>query len=90
MLFRSAGKNVAGFDMRFLNTKIKNWGQISFLSRTLDPAVLYLDYKNDKELPDLKTCMDRANIGGEVSHTALEDALVVVKLLRHKLLKKTK
>ena len=85
-----AGKNVAGFDLRFLNTKIKNWGQICFLSRTFDPAVLYLDYKKDKELPDLKTCMIRAGISGEVAHTALEDATTVVQLIRHKLLKKAK
>lgn len=85
-----AGKNVAGFDLRFLKTKIKDWEQIFFLSRTFDPAVLYLDYKKDTELPDLKTCMERANIAGEVAHTALEDALTVVKLIRYKMIKKTK
>jgi DNA polymerase III epsilon subunit-like protein len=30
--------------------------------------------------------MERAGISGEVAHTALEDALVVVKLIRHKML----
>jgi DNA polymerase III epsilon subunit-like protein len=32
--------------------------------------------------------MVRAGLEGEVAHTALEDAVLVVKLLRHKLLNK--
>jgi hypothetical protein len=85
-----AGKNVAGFDLRFLNAKIKDWGQISMYQRVLDPAILYLDHQNDKVVPDMKTCMERAGISGEVAHTALEDALTVVRLLRYKLLGSTK
>ena len=34
----------------------------------------------DREPPNLKACMDRAVITGQVAHTAIEDALVVVKL----------
>lgn len=83
-----AGKNVASFDMQFLKAKIEKWWPISFFQRTIDPAILYWDAKRDEQLPDLKTCMERARIKGEVTHTALEDALVVVKLLRHKLLRK--
>lgn len=83
-----AGKNVASFDMQFLKAKIQKWYPISFYQRTIDPAILYWDAKRDQQLPDLKTCMERARIKGEVAHTALEDALVVVKLLRHKLLRK--
>jgi DNA polymerase III alpha subunit (gram-positive type) len=86
-----AGKNVASFDLQFLKTKITKWWPISFCQRTIDPAILYWDAKRDQQLPDMKTCMERARIKGEVAHTALEDALVVVKLLRHKLLRqKTK
>ena len=34
------------------------------------------------ELPDTKTCMQRASIAGEVTHTAVEDARVVALLIR--------
>lgn len=85
-----AGKNVAGFDLRFLKAKIKHWGPISLYQRVLDPAILYLDHRNDTAVPDMKTCMERAGISGEVAHTALEDALTVVRLLRYKLLGSTK
>jgi hypothetical protein len=82
-----AGKNVSSFDIPFLNAKMKDWGGIRFLNRSIDPAILYFDLENDDSLPDMKTCMQRAGIDGEVAHTAMEDALVVVKLLRNKFFK---
>ena len=36
----------------------------------------------DDKLPNSKTCYERAGIGGKVAHTALEDALAVVQLIR--------
>ena len=78
-------KNVASFDLPFLKAKIKDWGSVSWLARVLDPAVLYLDVAKDRSIPDMKTCMERAGLEGEVPHTALEDALIVLKLIRHKL-----
>jgi DNA polymerase III epsilon subunit-like protein len=83
-----AGKNLSSFDIPFLKSKIKDWGSIYFLNRSIDPAILYFDLENDNSLPDMKKCMERAGIAGEVAHTALEDALVVIKLLRHKLINK--
>ena len=80
-----AGKNAAGFDIPFLKEKISDWDGIYFRHRVLDPAILYYE-KGDETLPDTKKCMERAGISGEVAHTALEDALVVVKLIRHKML----
>lgn len=83
-----AGKNVSTFDLPFLNKKLKNkWGDIRILHRVMDPAILYYQ-PGDATLPDAATCMERAGIAGEVAHTALEDALMVVKLIRHKLLPK--
>lgn len=76
-----AGKNAAMFDLPFLKKKIKNWEKVYFKHRVIDPAILYFQL-GDKELPNLKTCLDRAGIGGEVAHTALEDAIDVVKLIR--------
>lgn len=81
-----AGKNIGQFDLPFLNAKIKDWGSIKFLSRVIDPAILYFDIQKDISLPDMKSCLERAGLAEEVPHTALEDALIVVKLLRKKLL----
>lgn len=80
-----AGKNAGMFDLPFLKRKVKDWGNIVFLHRVMDPAILYYQ-PGDKTLPDSKLCMERAGIKDEVAHTALEDALMVVRLIRHKLL----
>jgi DNA polymerase III epsilon subunit-like protein len=79
-----AGKNIGGFDIPFLKEKIKDWEQVYFRQRVLDPSILYMNIETDKEIPDSKTCMERAGIKGAVSHTALEDAMVIVELIRYK------
>ena len=77
-----AGKNFASFDKRFLE-KLPYWSNwIKLNHRTLDPAILFLDFDKDDGIPDTKTCMERAGILGEVAHTAVEDALTVVQLVR--------
>ncbi len=79
-----AGKNYASFDARFLR-KLTNWDEhVKVRHRILDPAAMYWRPETDgAELPGMKTCMERAGIGGEVAHTAVEDAQVVVRLIRH-------
>ena len=78
-----AGKNYASFDARFLR-KLTNWDKhVRVHHRILDPAALYWQPETDgAQLPDTKTCMERADIPGEVAHTAVEDAQVVVRLIR--------
>ena len=78
-----AGKNYASFDARFLS-KITSWDKhVQVHHRILDPAALYWEPEFDgAQLPDTKTCMERADIPGEVAHTAVEDARVVVHLIR--------
>lgn len=78
-----AGKNFAGFDDRFLS-KLPNWTKhIRTRQRVLDPGPLYWKPKTDGfVLPDLQECMRRADIKGEVQHNAIDDAMVVVKLIR--------
>ena len=49
--------------------------------RTLDPAVLYWENRQDEKLPDSKTCYERAGLDNKVAHTAVEDALAVVRLV---------
>ena len=79
-----AGKNFASFDARFL-AKLTNWDKhVRTHHRILDPAAMYWRPEIDGvELPNTKTCMERAGIDGEVAHTAVEDAIVVVRLIRH-------
>ena len=77
-----AGKNFGAFDRNFLQSCIPNFFEyVKENYRSIDPAMLFW-HPDDVGLPDTKTCMERAGIGGQVAHTALEDALVVVKLVR--------
>jgi len=76
-----AGKNFASFDRQFLK-RLPRFEQVVKLShRTLDPAVLWWRAEDDK-LPDSKTCYERAGLDNKVAHTAVEDALAVVRLIR--------
>jgi len=79
-----AGKNYASFDAHFLS-KLTGWDKhIKTHHRILDPAALYWQPETDGvKLPDTKTCMQRAGISGEVAHTAIEDAQMVIRLIRH-------
>ena len=82
-----AGKNFGNFDMRFLDLPEYEWAghQIYWPHRFIDPTMLYFEL-GDAELPSSKVCMERAGIKGEVAHTSVDDALMVVQLLRKKLL----
>ncbi len=81
--FTVAGKNYAGFDRQFLQ-KLPHWKDtIKEQHGVLDPGSLYYDPLVDDVVPSMATCMERAGIPGEVAHTAVEDALIVVKLLRN-------
>lgn len=80
-----AGKNFAGFDMKFL-TKIGVEPHY-FHHRTLDPGSMFVT-KDDLVPPSLDECLKRAGINTSVKHTALEDAFDVVKCVRFHLLGK--
>ena len=78
-----AGKNFASFDKPFLK-KLPGFTKVVKLAhRVLDPAIYYWRPLDDDKLPDTKTCLERAGLTGEVAHTAVEDALAVVKLIRY-------
>ena len=76
-----AGKNFASFDRQFLKRLPDFEGMVRLHHRTLDPAMLFWQ-PGDEKLPDSKTCYERAGMNGKVAHTALEDAMAVVWLLR--------
>ena len=78
---QAAGKNFAAFDMQFLYRLPQFNRHVNFRHRVLDPAILFWN-PEDERLPDSKTCYERAGMDGKVSHTAVEDALAVVRLVR--------
>jgi len=77
-----AGKNFAGFDARFINNWLPNFPKMAH--RTIDPAMLYMDFRLDEIPPSLDTCLERAGIQSLVTHRALDDARDVIKVLRKK------
>jgi hypothetical protein len=77
-----AGKNFGTFDKLFLQ-ELPWWKKlIRTRQRVLDPAILMVDWVNDKSLPNLTVCKERAGIKGIVTHNALEDAWDVIEVLR--------
>lgn len=77
-----AGKNFGTFDKLFLQ-QLPWWQKlIRTRQRVLDPAILCVDWSNDKSLPSLTQCKERKNIEGIVTHNALEDAWDVIQILR--------
>lgn len=77
-----AGKNFGTFDKLFLE-QLPWWKRIiKTRQRVLDPAILCVDWNKDNSLPSLTTCKERTNIGGIVTHNALEDAWDVIQVLR--------
>lgn len=75
-----AGKNFAGFDMRFLRRLPGAWDGL-FSHRVLDPAMLFA-LAEDVKPPSLELCLDRAGFTKTVSHRALDDARDVVRCIR--------
>jgi oligoribonuclease (3'-5' exoribonuclease) len=82
MHLQAAGKNFASFDMQFLYRLPGFTSVVKFRHRVLDPAILYWRPLDDEKLPDSKTCYERAGLDSTVAHTAIEDALAVVRLVR--------
>lgn len=73
-----AGKNVAGFDMKFMPPEISNL----FKHKVIDPAGYYWHPWEDSELPNLSECKARAGLHTPVAHDAREDAMDVIQLIR--------
>jgi hypothetical protein len=84
--FVLGGKNVAGFDLQFLK-KLPRWNTKFIVdSRPVDPGMMYVDLIKDKRIPSLSDCKDRAGFADTiVTHNALEDAMDVIRLVRHKI-----
>jgi DNA polymerase III epsilon subunit-like protein len=80
-----AGKNFASFDLQFLK-RLPNFQEMAlrFRHRYIDPVMLYWEPDIDGcNLPNLKKCLTRAGISNIVTHEAVDDARLVIKLIRH-------
>ena len=84
IIINVAGKNFGTFDLQFLKQKTDFRKHIKVRSRLLDPGILYYQ-KGDEALPGLSESLKRAGFESNVKHTAVEDALDVIKLIRAKL-----
>lgn len=85
--FVLAGKNIQVFDLPFiLQTIPMYYDQISarIHRRVLDPGPMYTE-SFDELPPSLDECADRAGLKEVSDHTAISDARLVCKLIRHKL-----
>jgi oligoribonuclease (3'-5' exoribonuclease) len=82
-----AGKNFSGFDKLFLEKY--NCFKSTILNkahhRVLDVGSMYVN-NIDENIPDLKECLKRAGQNIDVPHTAVEDAILVVKAAQYKFL----
>lgn len=77
-----AGKNFGVFDKLFIE-KLPHWkGNFRINQRIIDPSILFTNWNEDDQLPNLTTCKERAKTGGIVTHNAIDDAWDVIKLLR--------
>ena len=76
-----AGKNPGTFDVPFIEALPEWKGIVEFHRRVLDPASHYV-WDRDEHIPDLQECLRRAGIDTTVSHTAVDDAIDIVKLVR--------
>lgn len=77
----AAGKNFAAFDLQFLR-RLPNFNSyVKFHHRYLDPATYYLRPRMTVP-PNLNACLALAGLSYEVPHNAVDDARLVVRVLR--------
>lgn len=78
----ASGKNFTGFDLQFLKQVAGFAEYVHFDHRAIDPAIFYWRPDIDTRLPSTKTCLERAGLDGRVAHTAIEDCISVIQLVR--------
>ncbi len=80
-----AGKNFGSFDMQFLK-RLLNFGKIAsrFHYRFIDPSMLYWNPEDEIAPPSMRKCLTMAGISTEEArHHAVDDAQLVIRLIRH-------
>lgn len=81
----AAGKNFGTFDLQFLkNIGFNFTNYVTFQHRVIDPSMLYWKPTEDNGLPNMKTCLKRAEIAySEIdAHHAVHDAIQAIQLIR--------
>lgn len=84
-LITVGGKNVAGFDIPFLQAFYPYAGAFApfkISARVVDPGMLYFNPRTDRAVPSMSTCCERAGLSAHVAHTALADAMQCAALVR--------
>lgn len=77
-----AGKNLYSKDIPLLKT-LPRWNEVFILShKSIDPAINFIDWNSDEDVPSLSECKKRAGFVDKVSHRAIDDAWDVIQLLR--------
>ena len=78
----AAGKNFSGFDLQFLKQVHGFTDHVRFWRRAIDPAIFYWQPNIDAELPSTEVCLKRAGLNDHVAHTAIEDCISIIQLIR--------
>ncbi len=77
-----AGKNPGTFDIPFLEA-LPGWqGLVKFHRRVLDPASHFIRL-DDEHIPDLQKCLKRCGFENTVNHTAVDDAIDIIRIVRY-------
>lgn len=83
--FTPAGKNMGSFDQQWVTHLLGFDHEVVMYAPAADPAVFY--YRpGDKKLPNAQICMERAGMAGLVAHTAVEDSIMVIEMLRQNMI----
>ncbi len=78
-----AGKNPGTFDIPFLEA-LPGWqGLVKFHRRVLDPASHCIQ-PDDEHIPDLQECLRRCGFEDTVKHTAVDDAIDIIRVIRQR------
>ncbi len=76
-----AGKNFASFDLQFLKKHVPVFS-VGIHRRIIDVGSMYLR-PDDIEPPSLTECINRAGLNDVVTHDAIDDARLVIRLIRN-------
>ena len=77
-----AGKNFGTYDYPMLKTKTDLFKHVGMRTRFIDPSIMFLQ-RGDDSIPGLGVCKVRSGSENYVDHTALEDSIDIVNLVRY-------